>query len=352
MATSEARIAANRQNAQLSTGPRTVEGKEKSRANSLKHGLCATVLVTEDIDSIRRRADAWYFALKPQNPHQAWQVDQVAVISLRIDRSERMERRYRDRAMLRAEIAWDDDRMIEIEHLGAKIRRRPSEIVRQLRATPHGCDWLIERWGILAVAADKNTVWTADQTQLAFDLLGTVAEARDGHQPGDLLDLDFKTIEPSPGPADVARREIASLRERRDRVADLDEVDRALVCADQFDETNHELKKLRRYENTLHNRLRWFVKELRDPSPHKTSNPDHRPRWVERLEPTTSAEAPVIETAPVNLQPPFDLTPEEIPPIGQNPDIAKISANRHAQKIKKAETRRDNRRRNVERLRA
>jgi hypothetical protein len=33
---SEARLAANRRNAALSTGPKTLEGKAKSRANSLK----------------------------------------------------------------------------------------------------------------------------------------------------------------------------------------------------------------------------------------------------------------------------------------------------------------------------
>ena len=36
---SAARVAANRRNAQLSTGPRTAEGKARSRRNALKHGL-------------------------------------------------------------------------------------------------------------------------------------------------------------------------------------------------------------------------------------------------------------------------------------------------------------------------
>src|SRR5438132_62932 len=35
----EKQIEANRQNAQKSTGPKSDEGKEQSRANSLKHGL-------------------------------------------------------------------------------------------------------------------------------------------------------------------------------------------------------------------------------------------------------------------------------------------------------------------------
>ena len=38
---SEAKLAANRRNAQVSTGPKTGEGKARSSQNSLKHGLSA-----------------------------------------------------------------------------------------------------------------------------------------------------------------------------------------------------------------------------------------------------------------------------------------------------------------------
>jgi hypothetical protein len=42
------KLAANRRNAQLSTGPRTEEGKRRSRRNALKHGVLASaLLITE-----------------------------------------------------------------------------------------------------------------------------------------------------------------------------------------------------------------------------------------------------------------------------------------------------------------
>ena len=40
------RAAANRRNAQLSTGPKTEQGKDQSRRNALKHGILAEALLT------------------------------------------------------------------------------------------------------------------------------------------------------------------------------------------------------------------------------------------------------------------------------------------------------------------
>jgi hypothetical protein len=61
MPASEARVAANRRNAQLSTGPKTEEGKEQSRANSIKHGLtgAGVVLLASDAAEIKRRTGVY-----------------------------------------------------------------------------------------------------------------------------------------------------------------------------------------------------------------------------------------------------------------------------------------------------
>jgi hypothetical protein len=350
MIVTEARILANRRNAQLSTGPKTAEGKDRSRANALKHGLCSAVLVPESLELVQERTSDWYYALKPEHPHQSWLVDQVAINSLRIDRAERMERQLRDRQMLRAELAWDDDRGAEVETLGGRIGRRPAEVATKLRRSPQGCDWLMARWAMLALSAVKNGSWTPDQVRLAFDLLGTPLEARDGHQPGDLIDLEGNVVEVADGALAVARREVAALKERREVVAELDEVDRSLASADLFDESNGDLKRLRRYESTLHNRLRWCLAQIQYQPPQTRTDPDPKPRWVER--PDSKPEAgpevePKVEAGSIKpIHPPVDLEP------GEPVDIPQILTPRRVQKIKKAETRRDSRRKKLERLRA
>ena len=50
---SEKQILANRQNAQLSTGPVTQEGKEASRQNSFRHGIWSEDIVIEGEDPDR-----------------------------------------------------------------------------------------------------------------------------------------------------------------------------------------------------------------------------------------------------------------------------------------------------------
>jgi hypothetical protein len=53
--TSFRQIEANRRDAIRSTGPNTAEGKHRSRANALRHGLCAEIVIeiVEDVEDYR-----------------------------------------------------------------------------------------------------------------------------------------------------------------------------------------------------------------------------------------------------------------------------------------------------------
>jgi hypothetical protein len=357
---SEARLAANRRNSKLSKGPKTPRGKEISRANALKHGLCASVIVVEDVFLVQDRAAEFFNTLKPQNEFHCWLVNEVALDSIKIDRCERIERRVRDKASLRAEFCWEDDRKLEAIALAERLPYEPEKVVEQLRGTPQGCEWLMARWAMLARVADLDLPWTADQAKLAFDLLGTPREFREGLTLGESLDFEGKVVAEAASPAVVARREIAALKERREQVEGLDEVNRHLARADLTEDDNAELKRVRRHESTIHGRLRWSLRELRYQSPDRSPHRGLYPRWIAQQVPRPDAaagpKAPdeiLAEDHPADaIHPPFDLELEELPAIGRKADYPAILRTRAEKKIAKAEARRDAQRRKVERLRA
>jgi hypothetical protein len=358
MIVSESRIQANRRNALLSTGPRTPEGKERSRANALKHGLCASVVVEENLELVQERTNRLFFALKPQNEYHNWLVDKAAILSIRIDRSERMERRVRDKVSLKAELVWDDDRQLEIEVLGSMLGCQPAETVAALKKSPLGCEWLMTRWAMLAYVADIDKVWTEEQTHLAFDMLATPAAFRKGRKPGDALDFDGHLIEPSSDLAGVARREIAALKARREVAADIDEVERALAEADLTNDADPEIRRLRRYESALYRRLRWCVGQINEASPHKRPASGLEPHSIapphpeEKPEPMTEDEKLAAVHPANSIHPPFCLEPDECPGPGQEADIPMILKGRKDKRSRKAEARRNSQRRKVEKLRA
>jgi Carboxypeptidase regulatory-like domain len=86
-------IAANRRNAQRSTGPRTAEGKQASRLNAVKHGMTAKVIVMPhesalDYHEIR---GALIESYQPANAHEFMLVDQIAAGYWRTIRARRFE---------------------------------------------------------------------------------------------------------------------------------------------------------------------------------------------------------------------------------------------------------------------
>jgi hypothetical protein len=375
MKVSQAQIEANRRNSLKSTGPRTTEGKQASRANAIVHGLCASVCVPEDAKAVSVRASQFFDTLRPQDDFQCWLVSEISLATWKIDQAERIDRRVRDKIALKSELYWDDDKRLDAEMLGEQLGNRPAIVVNKLRSTPQGCEWLMARWALLAYAAESKSGWTPEQEQLAFDLLGTPADFRRGYKPGVLVDLFGKVVDPGEEPAAVARREVEALQIQLAKVAPLDESNRALAMVDLNDDNDAELKRVRRYEGSLHSRVRWCVRQLQEPGP-----PREIPRWLKDKWLGTQVELsqaidelkaqheaarlpepePVAEPTPdwvkkptdrVNgIHAPFELEPHEIPPMGVPADFEAILANRQVKKRKKVEDLRDERRRQAKRL--
>ena len=87
---SPARIEANRRNAQKSCGPKTDEGKARSRFNALKHGMTAkTVLLPgEDGQAFANRLRYLQNDLQPRNSLEGVLIERLAGDVWKADRSE------------------------------------------------------------------------------------------------------------------------------------------------------------------------------------------------------------------------------------------------------------------------
>src|SRR6266699_1576294 len=91
--TSARQLEANRGNALKSTGPRTINGKQASRRNALRHGLTAETLIEplEDPESYRAFEAAIVAEYLPQSPVEKELVHRLASLFWRLRRATSIE---------------------------------------------------------------------------------------------------------------------------------------------------------------------------------------------------------------------------------------------------------------------
>ena len=89
----EKQIAANRQNAKYSTGPRTERGKRRSRRNAIRHGLMAeTVIdVLEDAAVYKTLQRAIYADYRPRSNFELELVARLVSLLWRLRRAVAIE---------------------------------------------------------------------------------------------------------------------------------------------------------------------------------------------------------------------------------------------------------------------
>ena len=146
MPSSPARVAANKRNSSLSTGPRDTS---RSRLNALKHGLtgAGVALPSEDHVEIDRRFKALGEEFQPSTESGRIHLHRYAFLSVRLERCERHDTAILSNRVRHAESEFDDLRMAEIERHAANLIREPMTSSRRLQTTPEGIDrsWL-EYW--------------------------------------------------------------------------------------------------------------------------------------------------------------------------------------------------------------
>ncbi len=107
--TTTKQITSNRQNAQLSTGPKTAEGKAVAKMNAVSHGLLATnpVLADESPEQYEAFRQAMMEELQPTRLQEAILADRIVSIAWRLRRLTQIENGpfeygYHDRIAQRA----------------------------------------------------------------------------------------------------------------------------------------------------------------------------------------------------------------------------------------------------------
>src|SRR3954469_5607233 len=149
---SPAQIAANRANAKLSTGPRSDQGKAVSRLNGVTHGMTCqlpVVLPGEDPEEFLGDVDLWARQLGAATDAERAQVETAVSTRWRMRRARDAEAPAVAEAIARLAEGSDDRRAAEVRATIPRLPQDPDGMVRQLRNSTLGCDWLLTQWGLV-----------------------------------------------------------------------------------------------------------------------------------------------------------------------------------------------------------
>jgi len=199
------KLAANRRNAQKSTGPRSAAGKSRARLNALKHGVTAQipVLPGEDPALFFARVDDYKAGLQPQSAFESDMIERMALMSWQFDRAARADVARLAIGVETAAVAAAQRAEQEADALGERLffdRRgplpnqvkrdydynlpwtswsgiaddpdSPKRLVKQLECTGAGCRWLLDRWAELRSRIEGGQCWQSPEKLKAIRLLG------------------------------------------------------------------------------------------------------------------------------------------------------------------------------------
>jgi len=301
MTCSPARLAANRANAQMSTGPRTPEGKERSRGNAFKHGMAGEgiALPAEDQAEVSRVFAGLRQELGPEGEVAEALVRRVALLTIRLDRCVLNDSATLSTRVRSAESDFDEARHDEVDRLMAGLPDDPATAVRKLRRMPEGVDRMVAAWLALRadVACAAEDRWGAEHRRMAENLAG--------RRPGDIgtsrvealaraIRGDFTHLGPLEGPGRDDRARSAWARDRMAELIDAEvewlsahraTLDLAAIAADRagaparvlFD-LSKEGQLARRYEAEAERGLYRALREIRQQARADDGPPASRPK--------------------------------------------------------------------------
>jgi hypothetical protein len=239
-------------------GPRTPEGKERSKRNALRHGMLAKQVFPGDMAAaIAARTAELVDEFGPETPYEEWLVGEMAKASTKIDRCGEMAIVDLQRIIDRAGHCWDRDRRGYVEDLGARLAKDPARVAWALEGTKQGADWMLLRWQGLGEVLQARGGWDEAQRRLAFDLLGVPHELRDGS-------LKVPPEADAEALAGLVKAQVARLREElEESLIDLDEATQAMAAGGMPFEEDAATARLRKYDAASRKAWHWAHAELR-----------------------------------------------------------------------------------------
>jgi hypothetical protein len=211
MTVSAAKLEANRRNASKSTGPRTEEGKNRSKLNAVTHGMRAAtlILLDEDAEALEDRKAAWAASLMPCGAAEERIVEEAVEYTWLRDRARRAQEARIATNIVNAGVDDANREADEVLRLGQKLLfdqrgplahyphydreddeypenvplvseseildgdpEDPQRLVLRLQATAGGCQWMLDRWAELKLILDDGLDWQSADKLKAIRLLG------------------------------------------------------------------------------------------------------------------------------------------------------------------------------------
>ena len=198
--TSQARIDANRKNAQHSTGPKTDAGKAKSARNALKHGLTseAAVLPNEDPADFEAHVNHWLDSDPDADATQLALLKRIAIAEWKLNRCTRNETAVLSKRVRHAAEEYEQREYQRAEEIGKRLLRDPLDrcaipqvkdphvrktidnwldddpfvMARQMQGTAQGVDWLLDHWIELRDTLEIEGYWHYNEKYMALRMLG------------------------------------------------------------------------------------------------------------------------------------------------------------------------------------
>ena len=207
-----AQMEANRRNAQKSTGPRTEQGKNRSRLNALDHGCRANVLVlpTEDFGAYEKEAQTWKLGIRPRNLAEEFLVERLISLSWQEKRIDHAQTARLTQRMWHTSVDESGQEEAQVIELSQKLFRpargtralhiqretvkrtgrdeqdgknsrmadddsddeHPARLVHALQMTLTGCEWLLEQWARLRGLLEDKLPWLPTDKLKVVRLLG------------------------------------------------------------------------------------------------------------------------------------------------------------------------------------